>query len=319
LERNVLLINPTIRPVGVELLKKECSVIIAPDRKEETLIKYINENNINAVVIRVEAVTRKIIESCKNLKIIAQHGVGVDNIDVNAATEHGIMVLNVPDANFTSVAEHALMFVLALSRNLIMADKNLRYGNWGFKDTNIPIEIAGKNLFIIGLGRIGKEFSKKAKALSMKVKGYDKYVSRENMEAIGIEKIEDFLDGIKWADFISIHTPLTSETKGMFSYEEFNAMKNSAYIINLGRGAIIDEKALYSALKNNKIAGAGLDVFKTEPASKDNPLFEFDNVIVTPHFGGETIEAKNRTSLKLAETLIEALDGGIPYNCVNRI
>ncbi|NLL61901.1 MAG: hydroxyacid dehydrogenase [Candidatus Atribacteria bacterium] len=317
MRKNVLLINPTIRPIGVELLEKECNIFMAPDGKEDTLIRYIVDNNIDAIVTRVEKITKNIIKNCNKLKIIAQHGVGVDNIDVIAATEKGIMVLNVPDANYVSVAEHALMLVLALSRRLLMADKNVRMGNWEFRETNIPIEIAKKNLFIIGLGRIGKEFAQKAKAMDMNVKGYDLYVSKAEMASIGVEKIDELMDGIKDADFISIHTPLTLETKGLISSEQFSAMKNDAYIINLGRGSIIDEKALYDALKNKEIAGAGLDVFELEPADKSNPLFEFDNVIVTPHFGGDTIEGKDRCSLKCAQALIEALNGKIPYNCVN--
>ena len=151
MRKNVLLINPTIRPIGVELLEKECNIFMAPDGKEDTLIRYIVDNNIDAIVTRVEKITKNIIKNCNKLKIIAQHGVGVDNIDVIAATEKGIMVLNVPDANYVSVAEHALMLVLALSRRLLMADKNVRMGNWEFRETNIPIEIAKKNLFIIGL------------------------------------------------------------------------------------------------------------------------------------------------------------------------
>lgn len=318
MSKNVLLINPTIQPIGVDLLKKECNIFMAPDGKEGTLIEYINKNNINAIITRVEKVTRKIIESCKSLKVIGQNGVGLDNIDVNAATENRVMVLNVPDANYISVAEHTIMFILSLSRNLIVADKNVRKCNWKFRETNIPMEVADKNLLIIGLGRIGRDVAKKAKALDMDVMAYDSYVKEEDMSLIGVKKVDSLIEGLKEADFVSVHTPLTELTRGMISHEEFEAMKSSAYIINMGRGPVIDEEALYYALKNNKIAGAGLDVFEKEPPSEENPLFKFDNLITTPHFGGDTIEAKRRCAYTIAETVVKALNGDKPYNFFNK-
>lgn len=318
MEKNVLLVNPTIQPIGVNLLKKECKVFMAPDGEERTLIEHINKNNIDAIITRVEKVTRKVIESCKSLKVIGQNGVGLDNIDVEAATESGVMVLNVPDANYISVAEHTIMFILGLSRSLIMADKNVKKGNWKFRETNIPMEVSDKNLLILGLGRIGKDVAKKAKALDMNVMAYDSYVKEEDMNLIGVKKVDLLIDGLKDADFVSVHTPLTEVTRGMISYKEFEAMKTTAYIINMGRGPVIDETALYDALSNNKIAGAGLDVFEKEPPNSTNPLFEFENLISTPHFGGDTIEAKRRCAYIIADTVIKALKGKKTYNCFNK-
>ena len=167
MKHRVLLIEPTIQPVGVEMLKEHCEVYMAPDGKEETLIRMINEHEIEGVVTRVEQMTRKVIENCSSLKIIQQHGTGMDNIDIEAATEHGIRVQNVPDGNFTSVAEHVMMSVLAASRNLVQADHEVRKGNWKFRETNIPNEVANKNLLIVGLGRIGRDVARKAQAFDM--------------------------------------------------------------------------------------------------------------------------------------------------------
>jgi len=318
MSRNVLLIEPTIRKAGVDILQKECNIFMAPDGSEETIIQYINKFNIDAIVTRLEKITRKVIENCKGLKIIAQNGVGVDNIDVDAASEQGIMVLNIPDIELAGVAEHALMFILALSKDVFAADKNLRTGNWAYKETSYQMEINNKNLLIIGLGNIGKILAKKAIALEMNVKAFDPYVSKETMEAIKVRKAESLEDGLSWAGFISIHTPLTKETRYLISYKEFKFIKKTAYLINLGRGPIVNEKALYEALKNKEIAGAGIDVFEVEPVSADNPLFELENIIVTPHVGGGT-DGLDKCSVKTATRLIEALDGKRPFNIFNRV
>lgn len=318
MKRKVLLIEPTIQPVGVELLKEHCDVVMAPDGAEDTLIQYINENGCEAVVTRVEQITRKVIESCKTLRVVGQHGVGLDNVDIQAATEHGVKVLNVPDANYVSVAEHAMMFVLALSRDLLNADRNVRDNNWKFRETNIPNEVAGKTLLIVGLGTIGRDVAKKALAFDMRVIASDAYVPAERMEQLGVEKFESLDEALKQADFVSIHAPLTPDTRGMFSTEQFRIMKSTAGLINLGRGPVVDQSALCQALAAHEIGGAALDVFEQEPPSAAEPLFLLPNVILTPHFGGDTIDAKRRCSQKLAETVIEAVDGGTPYNLFNR-
>lgn len=317
MDNTVILIEPSIQPVGIEILKKNCNVVFAPNDKEETLIEYINNNKAQAIITRVERITRHIIESCKTLKVIGQHGAGFDNIDVKAASENGIMVLNVPDAGYVPVAEHAIMFMLALSRNLLLADKNVRNGNWLFREQRIPNELAEKTLLIVGIGRIGKEVARKALAFDMKVLSYDSYVSKEKMDELKVEKVETLEEGLKIADFVTVHAPATIETKHMLSTEQFKIMKRTSNIVNLSRGSLIDEEALYKALVEKEIAGAALDVFDPEPPVKDNPLFGLDNVIVTPHLGGDTIEGKRRYSTKMANTVVEALNGAIPYNCVN--
>lgn len=318
MKHRVLLIEPTIQPVGVNMLKETCDVFMAPDGKEETLIQYINDNQIEGVLTRVEFITRKVIENCPTLKVVQQHGVGLDNVDIPAATEHGVRVQNVPDANYTSVAEHAIMFILATARNLIVADRNVRKGNWRYRETNFPADIGGKTLLVVAFGRIGRDVTKKAQAMGMNVIAYDGYVSKEAMEEVGVRKVDTLEEGLKEADFVTIHAPLTPETRGMMSDEQFKVMKPSARLINCGRGPVVDQGALYRALKNNVIAGAALDVFEQEPPEEDNPLFELDNIIISPHNAGDTYEAKQRCSAKAAECLIKALNGEDTYNWFNR-
>lgn len=318
MKHRVLLIEPTIQPVGVRMLQEAAEVYMAPDGKEDTLIHWIRENNIEGVVTRVEKITRRVIEECPSLRVIAQHGVGVDNIDVAAASENGVKVLNVPDGNYISVAEHVMMFILALSRDLLSADKAVRAGNWKFRETNIPTEIAEKVLFIVGFGRIGKTAAKMAQAFDMRVIAYDPFLSAEHMREFNVEKVEKLEEGLKEADFVTVQLHLTDETRGMFSTEQFKAMKKTACLLNLSRGPVVDQKALYEALKTHEIAGAGLDVFEKEPPSADEPIFSLPNVIVTPHFGGDTYEAKQKISTKAAENLLLTLDGAETYNWVNK-
>lgn len=315
--KNILLINPTIQPIGVDLLEKECNLFYAPNGEEETLINSINNYNIDAVITRVEKITRNVIQNCKTLKVIGQHGVGLDNIDVKAASEFGVKVLNVPDANYNSVGEHTVMLILSLSRDLIIADENVRQGNWRYRDTNIPIEIANKNLLIIGFGRIGRDVARKAMGFNMNILAYDSFVDEDTMMSLNVKKIYDLSEGLKDADFVTIHAPLTNDTKGLISDNQFKVMKKTAYILNLGRGPVIDETALIEALENKEIAGAGLDVFELEPPDINNPLLKFKNVIVTPHFAGDTKEAKGRCSSTLAKTVIDVLNGNKTYNLVN--
>lgn len=316
MKKNVLLIPPTIEQEGIDILESECNVYYAPDKKEETLIRCINEHNIDGIFTRIEVITRKIIESCKSLKVIIQHGSGVDNIDVNAASENGVMVLNLQEAVANPVAEHAFALMLDLSRNILQADKNIRAGNWIYREEcrRYQVELLGKNLFIIGLGSIGKRIAKKGIGFEMEASAYDPYVPNEIMKELGVQKVENLIEGMKLADYIVIVAPMSKETNGMISKEHIKAMKKSAYIINLGRGVMIDNEALLEALKNHEIAGAGLDVFTKTPVTLDNPFLQLNNVVLTPHLGGGSVESLSRCATIGAKTLIEALNGGKPFN-----
>jgi D-3-phosphoglycerate dehydrogenase len=317
MKRMVLLVNPTIQPVGVELLKQNCRTSLAPDGAEETLIRHINESHADAIITRVERITERILENCPSLAVVGQHGVGVDNIDVGAATRKGVLVLNVPAANYMSVAEHTILFILALSRKLLVSDAKTRQGQWEFRNQFYPMELNGKTLLIIGLGRIGQEVARKAKAFNLHLFGYDPFVSSEDMGLLGVQKIDDLAAGVPQADFLSIHAPLTSQTKHLINRDLLARMKSTAYVINVGRGPVVDQKALYEALTQGVIAGAALDVLTQEPPERADPLLNLENVIFTPHFAGDTKEAKHRCSLTLATEVIKVLNGASSANVVN--
>lgn len=317
MKQNVLIFQPTIFDIGLRMLEEHFNLITCPRKDEETIINYINEHHIQAVVTRTEHITEKILSSCSNLKLVAQHGVGVDNIDVNAATKNGVMVTNVPDSNFSSVAEHAMMMMLALSRNILQTDQEVRKGNWDYREQFIPTEIGGKKLLIVGLGTIGQELARKANAFNMEVISFDPIVSQESMNVFGVTKVNSLEEGLKQADFVSLHVPLNKHTHHLINEKSLKLMKQTAYLINLSRGPVVDELALYDALKNKVIQGAALDVMEEEPPKTNHPLFELDNIILTPHTAGDTVEAKIRTAIFLAENVISGLSGQLPKNLYN--
>lgn len=313
------MIEPTIQPVGVDMLKETCEVVLGQDGSEEGLISQINKNQIEALVTRAEQITRRVIESCPSLKVIGQYGVGLDNIDVAAASENGVMVLNVPDGNFISVAEHVMLSILCLSRSVVNADHAVRAGEWSsYREAHSPQEIYEKCLLVVGFGRIGRNVATKAQVFGMKVMAFDPYVTSEQMRAMGVEKVDSLEKGLNTADYISLHLHLTPETRGMISFEQFRQMKKTASLINLSRGPVVDQNALYDALANHRIASAMLDVLEKEPPEKNEPLLKLTNVILTPHLGGNTIEALTRISTTLARTVYEALETGDSYNFFNK-
>jgi len=315
--KTVLLIEPTIRPNGVEYLTDHFNVVLAPNGSEATIIDYINKHQAHAVIVRTEKITRNILESCPSLEVVGMHGVGLDNIDVPSATENGIVVLNAPSSNYTSVAEHAMMSILALSRNLNISDSKVRNNEWHYRETYFPMEVNGKTLLIVGMGRVGQDLAKKARAFNMNVLGFDPFVTESEMQLHGVVKIDDLNMCLPICDFISLHAPLTKSTHHLFSAKQFELMRDSAFVINLGRGSLINEQALYSALVTKKIAGAALDVLEQEPPNSDNPLFALENVIFTPHFGGDTLEAKDRCSESITQEVDVVLNGKISRNVVN--
>ena len=234
--------------------------------------------------------TREVIESAKNLKVISRTGVGVDNVDVSAASEKGILVLNTPQSNSISVAEHTVALIMALSKQLVSYDYELRNGNFAVRRTNRAVDLDGKTLGLIGCGRIGRFAAQKCKAaFGMQVIGYDPYIEQLD----GITLYKDIKDVFRLADYISIHIPLTPETKGLVGGELLSLMKPAAYIVNTARGGIIDEAALAKALAENRIAGAALDVFEEEPPAADNPLLPLRNAILTPHSAALTRECSD--------------------------
>jgi len=298
----VLVCDP-IAEKGIEMLKNAgFEVEVKTGMSKEELLKEIKTPD--AIIVRsATKVTKEVIESAENLKLIVRGGVGIDNIDVEAAKSKGIEVLNTPTASTVSVAELVMGMMLSLVRSLNVADRSMKQGKWEKKKFK-GIELSGKTLGLIGAGRIACAVAVRAKSFDMKVIAYDPYVSDEVFKKFEIERKDNLDDLLKEADIISIHTPLTEETKGLINRESIEKMKDGAILINCARGGIVDENALYEALKNGKLYGAGLDVYEKEPP-EESPLFELDNVILTPHIGAATKEAQLRVGIDSAQKIIE--------------
>jgi len=310
-----ILISDPLAEEGINILKenKDFQVDVKTDLKPETLKEIIKE--YDALIVRsATKVTKEIIEHAEKLKVIGRAGVGLDNVDLESATQKGIIVMNTPSGNTISTAEHTFSMMLALSRNIPQANASTKAGEWK-RSKFMGVELYNKVLGIIGLGRIGTEVAKRAISFGMKVIAYDPFLSRQIAQQIGVEIVE-FKELLKQSDYITIHTPLTEETKHMLSDEEFKIMKKGVRIINCARGGIIDEKALVSALKEGRVAGAALDVFEKEPPDKDNELLKMDNVIVTCHLGASTEEAQVNVAIEIAESVRDYLLGkGIRNAC----
>ena len=307
-----ILVSDKLAEEALEILRKEAEVDYFEPTLEE-LLEVIEK--YDAIIVRSRTkVPKEVIDRGKNLKVIGRAGVGVDNIDVKYATEKGIPVVNAPRGSTHSVAELVFAHMLSLARHLTYADRSLREGRWEKKKLK-GIELQGKTLGIIGFGRIGQEVWKIAKVFDMKCIAYDPYMPDDAIKEKGAEpgSMEDVLRN---ANFITIHALLTDETRHMISGKQFDMMKPGAYIINCARGGIVDENALYDALKEGKIAGAALDVYETEPPG-ENPLFEFDNTSFTPHLGASTAEAQIRAGTTTAEQVLKVLKGEKPDFIVN--
>ena len=308
-----VLITDSLSKDGVKLLKKEANVDMATGLSEKELVGRIKD--YDALIVRSRTqVTRDVINAGRRLKVVGRAGVGVDNVDVEVATERGIIVLNAPEGNTVSAAEHAIAMMMSLSKNIPRSNESVKRGEWA-RSRFMGVEVRNKTLGIIGLGRVGAEVAKIAHGLGMHIFAYDPFISPERADELGV-RLAKMDDVVSKADFITIHTPLTKETRRLIGKKEFERMKNGVRIINCARGGIIDEGALYEAIKGGKVAGAALDVFEQEPP-RDNPLLELDNVILTPHLGASTREAQINVAVSVAEGVIDALKGEPVKNAVN--
>jgi D-3-phosphoglycerate dehydrogenase len=268
------------------------------------------------LVVRSETkVTAAIMDQAPRLRVIGRAGVGVDNIDVPAATTRGIVVMNAPDGNTTTTAEHTIALLVALARNVPQANSSLKAGNWERKRF-IGVELQGKTLGIVGLGRIGRGVAKRGRGLGMNIVAFDPFVSPEQARDLEIE-VAPLDDVFSRADFLTVHTPLTPETRGIVNAEAFAKMKRGVRIVNCARGGLVDEEALYAAIKSGVVAGAALDVFATEPPAGDDPLLSLPEVIVTPHLGASTTEAQEGVAFTVAEQMRDYLLSGALRGAVN--
>ncbi len=309
-----ILVTDPLHEEAIKILEEIGDVEIATGLSKEELLEKIRD--VDVLVVRSGTkVTRDVIEKAEKLKVIGRAGVGVDNIDVDAATEKGIIVVNAPDASSISVAELTMGLMLAAARNIPQATASLKRGEWDRKRFK-GIELYGKTLGVIGLGRIGQQVVKRAKAFGMNIIGYDPYIPKEVAERLGVELVDDINELCRRSDVITLHVPLTPKTKHIIGKEQIALMKKNAIIVNCARGGLIDEKALYEALKNKKIRAAALDVFEEEPP-KNNPLLTLDNVIGTPHQGASTEEAQKAAGTIVAEQIKKVLRGELAENVVN--
>ena len=309
-----ILVSDPIDPQGIEMLRAVGDVDVKLGLDPKGLLAIIGE--YDALVVRSETkATAEVIEASHKLQVIGRAGVGVDNIDLEAATQKGIAVVNAPTGNTIAAAEHTIALMMALARNIPQANESLRRGEWR-RSAFMGIEVRNKVLGIIGLGKVGTEVARRAGGLQMQVHAYDPFVSPEQARLLGIELVE--LDQIfRNSDFICLHTPLTEATRGLVNDEKIALMKPTARILNAARGELVDEAALFRAVEEGRIAGAALDVFSQEPLPKDNPLLKNSKIIVTPHLGASTEEAQAEVAKEVAEQVISVLQGQSARYTVN--
>ena len=310
-----VLVADGLQAVGVDALRKHgLDVEVVGSLAERELVERIGEYE-GLIVRSATKVTAPVIEAGRRLEVIGRAGAGVDTIDVDAATRRGVVVMNTPGGNTTAVAEHTMGLLLALARRLPAADVTLKAGRWE-KNRLQGVELLGKILGIVGLGRIGSEVARRALGFRMQVIAYDPYLTREAADRLGVESVE--LDELlARADFVTIHTPLTGDTRHLLGETELARLKPGARIINCARGGLIDEQALVRAIQSGRVAGAALDVFEQEPPPADHPLLKLDQVIVTPHLGAATDEAQTAVAHAIADHVADALLRGVAVNAVN--
>ena len=305
-----VLVREPIAEAGVALLQERFDVDVDPDSPLEDVI-----DRYDAIVIRsATRLTRELIDRATRLKVIGRAGVGVDNVDVDAATRRGIVVANAPESTVVSAAEQTIGLIVALARNIPQAHAALKGGRWERSRWN-GVELAGKTLGVVGFGRIGQQVARRAAGLGMTVLAYDPFVGSERFRELGVDRAETLEELLGTAEIVTLHSPLTDETRCLIDRDTIARMRDGARLVNAARGALVDEDALLEALQSGKLAGAALDVFSAEPY--EGPLLELDQVVVTPHLAASTDEAQDRAGLIVAEQIVAALEGGIVSNAVN--
>lgn len=294
-------------PEGMKLLEGTADIYVADHGDTNQYLEEIQK--ADALIVRIASCDRHVIENSPNLKVIGRTGVGYDSVDVEAATKAGIPVVITPGANNRSVAEHAVGMMFAIAKNFVEAQREMCGGNWKIRDAKKAFELYGKKVGFIGLGAIGREAQKICKGIGMKTAGYDPFLAREQIEELGCEYYEDYKQMLRECDIISIHVPLSDSTRDMIHREELASMKKSAVIINCSRGGIVNEEALADALNQEVVAGAGIDVYETEPPRMDSPLLHAKNVLLSPHSAAQTKEAVIRMATMCIEGCLAVLRG----------
>ncbi|SKC64020.1 phosphoglycerate dehydrogenase [Maledivibacter halophilus] len=313
-ERKKVIVTERVDEKCIELLQEKVDVDVKFNLPRQELLKIIE--SYDGLVIRSSTkVNKELLSKAKKLKVVGRAGNGIDNIDIDEATKKGVVVANTPDSNTISACELTIGLLLATARNISQANSYLKSGKWDRKRF-IGSELYGKTLGIVGLGRIGGLVAARMAAFDMNIIAYDPYIADDRFKRFRAEKKETLEELLKESDFITLHTPKTTETIGMIGEEAINQMKPGARIVNVARGGIIDEKSLLKGLNSGKVVSAGLDVHEEEPAN-NNPLFEIQNTVVTPHIGASTVEAQENVGTTIAKQVLSALEGEVVPNAIN--
>jgi D-3-phosphoglycerate dehydrogenase / 2-oxoglutarate reductase len=309
-----VLVNEKIADSGIDLLRESFDVTVLPGWSADELRANIGE--FDALIVRsATKVTADLVDAAERLQVIGRAGVGVDNVDLDAASRRGVIVVNAPTSTVLTVAEHTLALMFALARNIARGDATMRAGQWERSKLG-GVELAGKQLVLLGMGRIGQLVAERARSLGMHVAGYDPFVSPERFARLGIDCVESIDEALRRAHFLSLHMPLNDDTRGMIGARELGLLPKGARLVNTARGALVDLDAIEMALDSGQLAGAALDVFPTEPPPP-HPVFEHPNVLLTPHLAASTAEAQDRAGVAVAEQVKAALTGGAVTTAVN--
>ena len=317
--RHKILMLGKLPEPAVALFRARNDVVaeLVEDVSEANLLKVIGD--AAGITVRSAKITRSVIESAKALQVVSRFGVGYDSVDVAALNERGIPLTVVGVANAVNVAELSLYLMLELAKRGIQHNRSVRNADWAYRLRMDMSELWEKKLLIVGFGRVGTRVASRCRAFEMEILVCDPYIDQSLIRAAGCTPVADFHDALHEADYVTLHVPLTDESRNMIGAEELRAMKPTSFLINCARGGIVDEAALRAALAAKQIAGAGLDVLRKEPPDADNPLFAFDNVVFTPHMGGASREASLRVGMVCAQNVLDAIDGKLnPDHVVNR-
>ena len=311
-----ILVVQGLHEQGLEMLKNrtdiEFNVLMSDDENE--ILEAAKD--VSGITVRTAKISGKIIEAANKLQVVSRHGVGYDSIDLASLNNKKIPLTIAAHSNMISVSEQAMFFLLALSKNVFYYDDFTRKGDWANRWDVKAWDLAHKNILVIGFGRIGSNFVKRALAFDMRVYVYDPYVEKEKIKILGAIPVDNISENLPKMDAVTLHCPKNDETTDLFTKKEFDLMKKSSFIINCARGGILNEEDLYEALTNKKISGAGLDVFDVEPTPSSNPLFKLNNVILSPHIAGVTVESTVRMATETVQNVLDVLDDKINQSVV---
>jgi D-3-phosphoglycerate dehydrogenase / 2-oxoglutarate reductase len=314
--RRLVVLGGPIHPDGIALLEKEVRVVVTREETEDAFVKIAAD--ADGILIRGRPpATASLMTACTRLRVVGRHGVGLDTVDIPAATRLGVAVVHAPGSNSQAVAEHALMLMLTCAKHTFEIDRLTKKGDWSARTSVHNVELGGRTIGIVGVGNIGRRVAKFTAALGMRVLGYDPYVAPDELRRRGVEPVPTLEAMLPQCDVVTFHTPLTGETRGMLGTKNIALMKEGVIVVNTCRGGVQEEHALFEALTRGKIASAGLDVWEQEPTSVDNPIFNLPNVVCSAHVAGVTREAHRVAGMQVASEMLRVLRGERPDVLVN--